>query len=50
MSYQISGHRGGTQQDAELHTAENGKGAVTALSLSVLQAGPVREAGSGCIP
>lgn len=42
MSYQISGHQGGTQQGAELHTAANGKCTVTALSLVAVQAGPYR--------
>lgn len=42
MSYQISGHQGGTQQGAELHTAANGKCTVTALSLGAVQAGPYR--------
>lgn len=36
MSYQISGHRGGTQQGAEPHAAENGKRPVTALLPSVI--------------
>jgi len=35
MSYQMSGHRGGTQRGAEPPTAGYGKCTVTALSLSV---------------